>query len=207
MMLCFRNIFPLYQVHLIGQTIKIYRTQSIDLEEDTVMPVDFTPEQEKQVQNLIQQATSNERVSVLKIMKKYFGEKAYEVYAKHVGENVRSTWKKKSEAIGDNSLEAFITYLWEPLQGQGYEYTMKKTQSGFQFSCTKCPAYERAKSSKNKDFDLTMRFYLACEMDAYMAEGWNPNIGFKRTKTLMQGDDCCNHYYYYRDKRNNSDNA
>jgi predicted ArsR family transcriptional regulator len=161
------------------------------------MSTELTPEQEKQIRNQIMQAESNATVRVLKIMKEHFGEEAYRVYAEAQGEDIRLTWRKIAEEFGDNSLEAFIKYLWEPLKEQGYEYTMKETESGFQFYCTKCPSYENTKRSKN--IDLLTRFYLACERDLYMAEGWNPNIGLKRTKTLMQGDDCCDHFYYYKD--------
>jgi hypothetical protein len=30
-------------------------------------------------------------------------------------------------------------------------------------------------------------------------EGYNPRIAFKRTKTLMEGDDYCDHFYGYRE--------
>lgn len=33
---------------------------------------------------------------------------------------------------------------------------------------------------------------LSCNRDFCFAEGFNPNLGLERTKTLMQGDDHCN---------------
>jgi len=42
-------------------------------------------------------------------------------------------------------------------------------------------------------------FYMCCENDQFIAEGFNYNIGFKMTKTLMQGDHCCDPFYCYRD--------
>ena len=38
-------------------------------------------------------------------------------------------------------------------------------------------------------------FEFFCKMDPPIIEGFNPNIQFRRTKTLMEGDECCNHYY------------
>jgi predicted ArsR family transcriptional regulator len=132
----------------------------------------------------------------LKIMQEHFGDEAYRVYVKANGEKICSNWKKRAEANGDNSIEAFIKLLWEPLKSKGYEYTMEKTEQGYQFNCTKCPAYDVAKR-----LGITEQmFYMGCEGDWFMTEGFNPNIGFKRTKTLMQGDDCCDHYYYYKDE-------
>jgi predicted hydrocarbon binding protein len=36
---------------------------------------------------------------------------------------------------------------------------------------------------------------LSCIRDFYFLEGFNPRITLKRTKTLMEGDDCCNFRY------------
>jgi len=160
------------------------------------MSTELTPEQQQHMQNRIQEAESNSVVKILKIMREHFGVETYQVYARAQGENIRSYWSEKAEKAGDNSIEALIKHLWEPLRAQGYEYTMEETDSEFQMNCTKCPAYEMAKCHG----DTEMKYYLACEGDFYVAEGWNPNIGFKRTRTLMQGDDCCDHFYYYKDK-------
>ncbi len=35
-----------------------------------------------------------------------------------------------------------------------------------------------------------------CQGDESAIRAFNPNIVFKRTKTLMEGHDCCNHVYY-----------
>jgi hypothetical protein len=60
--------------------------------------------------------------------------------------------------------------------------------------CTKCPAYEMA-----KDMNATEWLYHhICSIDEYVVSGFNPKIGFTRTKTLMQGDDYCDHYYYMK---------
>jgi hypothetical protein len=40
-------------------------------------------------------------------------------------------------------------------------------------------------------------YVLHCQPDFAYAEACNPNIRLKRTKTLMQGDDCCDHTFYW----------
>jgi len=164
---------------------------------------ELTPEQEKQVQERIQEQTNHiyELVDcgmahLLKIMEAHYGREVYQVLVKANSKRILQLWSKKAEEVGDNSIEALIKHLWEPLPAKGYEYTMEKTESGFQMRCTKCPAVDAAKRHGITE----QMFYMCCENDQFIAEGFNPNIGFKMTKTLMQGDDCCNHFHYYKDE-------
>jgi hypothetical protein len=46
---------------------------------------------------------------------------------------------------------------------------------------------------------LDIGFWL-CEGDAPMTSAFNPAIGFQRTKTLMEGDDCCDHIFYLKNE-------
>lgn len=160
------------------------------------MSSELTPEQEKQVQERMIEAIYTSNARILKIMKEHFGEAAYQAVVKAQGEAIRSQWHNIAEEAGNNSIEALIKHLWEPLRASGFEYTMEETESGFQMNCTKCPGVDMAKRH-----GITEEVYcLSCESDPFIAEGFNPNIGFKRTKTLMQGHNCCDHFYYYKDK-------
>ena len=102
------------------------------------MSIELTMEQEKQVQERIQEQTSHiwEMVdcgmaNVLNIMKEHYGEEAYHVYVKANSERVLQHWRKKAEEVGDNSIESLIKHLWESLP-KSYEYTMEKTEMGYQ---------------------------------------------------------------------------
>ena len=44
-----------------------------------------------------------------------------------------------------------------------------------------------------------MYLYM-CLSDYSIIEGYNPDIGFKRSKTIMQGDDYCDHCYFWKEK-------
>lgn len=153
------------------------------------MSAELTPEQEKQVQERVDTIMAR----LLQIMKKRFGEEVYQVLVKEQREMIRSHFSKIVEESGDNSIEAFIKLIWGSFLG---EYTMEETESGFQMICTKCPMDDLAKRHGITE----QMFYQYCVNDEFNMEGFNPNIGFKRTKTLMQGDDCCDHFYYYKDK-------
>jgi hypothetical protein len=164
------------------------------------MSTELTPEQEKQVQERLEESYNMgwQNMSwILKMMKDHFGEEAYQVFAKQHGEIVRQNWSKIAEESGDNSIEAFIKHYWGE---DDVEYSTEETEAGFHINCTKCFWHEKA-----KNLEITEQmFYMMCERDPYAMEGFNPNIGLKRTKTLMQNDDCCDFFYYYKDKSKKS---
>ena len=170
------------------------------------MSIELTPEQEAQVQERLQEQEKKMREEfddmmfaqmsrLLKIMKEHFGEEAYDILWEANRERVKEGWRKKAEEHGDNTIESLIKLIWEPLS-QDFEYTMEKTEAGVQFKCTKCPVADRALRLGVGE----QVYYFVCKNDFAAAEGFNPNIGFTMTKTLMQGNDCCNHFYYYKDK-------
>ena len=160
------------------------------------MTPELTREQEKVMHGKINEAVCGSMAWLLKVMTEQFGEVAYQIFVKARGKEILKHMSKRAEELGDNSIEAFIKDQWNPLLAQGYKYTMEKTNTGFLMVVTKCPLYDLAKSQ-----DITEQmFYMCCEGDRFAAEGFNPDIGFKRSKTLMQGDDCCNHFYFYKEQ-------
>ena len=132
----------------------------------------------------------------IRTLQKRFGDEVYQIIAKQNGENAFAEWKSISEKSGNNSIDDLIKYLWEPLKKDGFEYEVEKTELGIQMKCTHCSFYDMA-----KHFGVTDEaFYMICEADPYITEGFNSEIGLKRTKTLMQGHDCCDHFYYLKNK-------
>jgi len=155
---------------------------------------ELTPEQEDFMHGKVNEAVCNSMSWLLKIMAEQYGEVAYQVFVKARGKEILRHMGKRAQKLGSNTIEAFIKDQWEVLPEQGYDYTMEKKETGFLMNVTKCPLYELAKRHGITE----QMFYLCCEGDQFAPEGFNPDIGFKRTKTLMQGDDCCNHFYYYK---------
>jgi predicted ArsR family transcriptional regulator len=168
------------------------------------MATELAPELEKIIEEQVKEKEKEvyERVvgdmyaeigRILKVMKGRFGEEAYDALVKANGEHIRQHWREKAENHGDNSIESLIKLLWETLPPK-FEWTMEKTDAGVQMKCTKCPIAERALGLGVGE----QYYYQSCKGDWSIVEGFNPNIGFTMTKTLMQGDDCCNHFYYYK---------
>ncbi len=116
-----------------------------------------------------------------------------------VAERTREQWAQIAEREGSNTIDDLIRVLWEPAVEEGFEFTVERREDGVQMRCTRCPIHERAKG-----FDEELRgwFYtLACSADPSIVAGFNPRMGFRRTKTLVEGDDHCDHFYYMLDGR------
>ena len=161
------------------------------------MTPELTQEQENFMHGKINEAVCGSMAWLLKIMAEHFGEMAYQIFVRARGKEIVKHMSQRAEELGDDSLEAFIKDQWELLPEQGYENTVSKTEAGFLMNVTKCPLHDLAK----KQGITEQMFYMCCEGDQYAPEGFNPDIGFKRSKTLMQGDDCCNHFYFYKESK------
>jgi predicted ArsR family transcriptional regulator len=125
------------------------------------------------------------------------GDQVVEAVDDIVEHDVREGWKQISERESSHTIEDFIRLLWEPLPEQGFEYTSEKTDKGYQMCVTTCPIANLAKELNARDW----LYALNCATDPLMVEGFNPKIGFRRTKTLIEGDDCCDHFYFYREEQ------
>jgi predicted ArsR family transcriptional regulator len=123
-----------------------------------------------------------------------FGDEVYKAVAKLNGDKAFNEWKEIAQKNGNNSIDELIKLLWEPLKNEGFQYEIEKTETGVQFKCTYCPIVDLAKHCGI----IKEALHMFCQNDFYIAEGFNPKIGLKRTKTLMEGHDCCDHFYYMK---------
>jgi predicted ArsR family transcriptional regulator len=97
-------------------------------------------------------------------------------------------------ANGERTIEALIDLLWEPLRTKGYEFTVDQTDEDVQMTCTACPWATLYRNLGGADWG----YHLYCAADEDLVDAFNPQIGFKRTKTLMEGYDSCDHFYYLK---------
>ncbi len=105
-----------------------------------------------------------------------------------IGSACKSYWSEISAREG-TSIDDLIRTQWMPWT-EG-EFTVEKIPNGIQIYCTKCPMADAFWAIER--VDLGVQFF--CNEDAFIVEGYNPDIKFHRTKTLMEGDDCCDHRY------------
>ncbi|HEY33503.1 MAG TPA: L-2-amino-thiazoline-4-carboxylic acid hydrolase [Dehalococcoidia bacterium] len=133
-------------------------------------------------------------VSYLRALKNSFGDDVAKIVEDISCKDAFNRYKNLAIDQEDRTIEKLISILWgeRPIPGL-HQYTYKKENDGFQFNCTVCPYVDMFKK-----LDATEWGYrLYCALDPPLVEGFNENIGFRRTKTLMEGHDCCDHFYYY----------
>lgn len=131
-------------------------------------------------------------VKMLEAFKERFGDGAAEVTDRLTAERSFKEGQALAEALGSNTIGDLIRELWESALPSGLEYTSEKTENGVQMKCTKCYIHEMA-----KELGITeWAYHLFCVGDPYFVKGFNPKMGFTRTKSLMEGHDHCNHHFY-----------
>ena len=131
---------------------------------------------------------------LLEEIKNRFGLSVYKLVEEVQGKYLQKKWAAIARKEGHNQIEDLIRLLWEPLRSQGLEYEVVARPDGIMMRCTKCPACNLARELGT----TTWAYHLICMNDAYIVEGFNPRIGFRRTKTLMEGFECCDHFYYLK---------
>ena len=119
-------------------------------------------------------------------------EKGAEVFREFIFNRTESAWKETAAlCIDDNSLEGFVKLFWGPLkQSLQYEEAWDGDEQ-VQFKVTRCTVCEACKKAGLTDIG----YHVYCMTDPAVVSGINPEIQFKRTHTLMQGDDYCDHCY------------
>ncbi|MGA9760949.1 MAG: L-2-amino-thiazoline-4-carboxylic acid hydrolase [Gaiellaceae bacterium] len=93
---------------------------------------------------------------------------------------------------GGGTLDDLVRLLWNPLPELNFEFSSESRPDGLQFCVTRCPHAELAAELGAADW----LYALVCAGDPHIAAAFDPPIRFRRTKTLMQGDDCCDHAYF-----------
>lgn len=93
--------------------------------------------------------------------------------------------------VPHRDLDGVRELLWDRL-GAEYEVALlERTPETLKYKVTRCPWATEYRKQNAAAFG----FALVCASDEGFCKGLNPAIRFRRTKTLMQGDDCCDHAY------------
>ena len=133
-----------------------------------------------------------DKVTMIEALIQRFGPPALETIKEARAEMMQILWKQVSENAKDNSIEALIENLWSD---EYFEYTYTKEKDGStKMNVTWCVFAEIARENNIQD----IAFEILCVDDEHIVKGFNSNIDFKRTKTLMEGHECCDHCYRYK---------
>jgi predicted ArsR family transcriptional regulator len=134
-----------------------------------------------------------QQIGLLNALKAEFGDGVAGVVRAKASADACATFRALAEKTGKNSIDDLVTALWEPLRAKGYAFTMEKVDGGVRMHCTACPFAAMYRAMGGAEWG----FALYCAADEDLTKAFNPKIGFKRTRTLIEGHDCCDHEYFY----------
>lgn len=131
-------------------------------------------------------------VHFLEALKQQYGQRVVDITNELVAQEEEMRWSAVAQYQDEHSIEQFMQLVWEPLKALGFQFTTEKRSNGTQLHCTSCPIHELSKVIGGAEW-LAI---LECNKDLHNVKGFNPKIGFSRTKTLIKGDSHCDHFYY-----------
>jgi len=140
-------------------------------------------------------AAGADKIATLDAAAEQFGrEQVLALLDRICGGETRAYWTGLVREEG-SSLDDFMRLLWGPLPELGFEFSQEQLDNGIQLRCTSCPHNQLAVDMGGSTADWLL--HMVCATDPFAAESVDPPVRFRRTKTLMQGDDCCDHAYLF----------
>ena len=118
-----------------------------------------------------------------------YNEIASEILAEHLTRNAKA-WVKEHKL---STAADIIQDMWEGWTDG--EFTIEQTRDGYQIRCTKCPHADAYIAIGETDYGVLFK----CDEDFAIYKAY-PDVFFRSTKTLMEGDDCCDHFFSDKEK-------
>ena len=141
--------------------------------------------------------SSEDKLGALEAASELFGrQRVIGVVRRLCAWNVTQPWRERC-AKERLSLDDLLRLVWGSLPELGFEFTMVRDARSAQMRCTRCPHVDLAVQLEVAGYAHAREwlYELICSTDPYVTVAFDPPIGFSRTRTLMQGDDCCDHTY------------
>lgn len=109
-----------------------------------------------------------------------------------VVEVARSQGDEMAGALGGNNLDVFASSMENWTKGGALEIDIVEQQDGvFSFNVTRCQYAEMYRALGIPELGAL----FSCNRDGTMVEGFNPDISFERTQTIMAGASHCDFRY------------
>jgi predicted ArsR family transcriptional regulator len=135
---------------------------------------------------------TREKLALLDALKARFGPEVAEIVARTSSARAFREWRTIGAAQPARTARDLVRLLWEPLRAKGFVFETAEAPDGLHLRCTRCPIADMARALEDREW----LFHLACGIDDAIAEGFNPELRLRRTRTLMEGHDCCDHVYF-----------
>ena len=142
----------------------------------------------------LQRREARERAHLFKALIKKYGTGVLRVVEQFVIADTEARLEKAE--IPRRNIEGIMENLWEKTHATHEFRVEEKTAERLKLRVTRCLYAQEMR--KWNAADIGLAFY--CSFDHGFCRGLNRRIVFKRTKTLMSGDDCCDHTYELGEK-------
>ncbi len=117
-----------------------------------------------------------------------FGDEVYDVAGQVIVDVAREQGAALADHVGDDTLPAFARGLGAWSADGALESEVRAlTDQVFAFDVTRCRYAEMYRALGLEDLGAT----LSCNRDGSLIDGFNPNVRFTRTQTIMSGADHC----------------
>ncbi len=136
---------------------------------------------------------ANAIVPLIKQFSKQFGEtKTIEILTK-LSEKEAFDRGERTQDLGQyKKLDGIFEEVSNWGDGDSWEIeVLEKSDTTFSFNILRCPYYDKYKQLGFEKYGVQ----LSCCKDEPFVRGLNPDIIFKRSKTIMEGDDHCDFRY------------
>ena len=127
-------------------------------------------------------------------------EEALERISELSSEKTKESLKRSLKDQEINEFEDFIKVYKKQLDSDLFKNTLsyemkEESDKVFKFDVNRC-----IRADIFKEFDAQdIGYEVACQPDFEVLPVFHPNLRLKRTKTLMEGDDCCNFEYTWEE--------
>jgi len=119
-------------------------------------------------------------------------ERVRELAADVIIDVAKSQGASMAELLGGNDLSVFAGSMEAWTRGGALELeVIEQTDTRFAFNVTRCKYAEMYRELGDADLGARM----SCNRDGTMVEGFNPDISFTRTQTIMGGASHCDFVY------------
>jgi predicted ArsR family transcriptional regulator len=126
---------------------------------------------------------------VLQALGEEFGrERVFEVARRVIVEVAQRQGRELAARMGGNSLTDFASALEDWKKGDAYRMeVLRQDDEGFEFNVTRCRYAEMYRALGIPEVGAL----LSCNRDFALIEGFNPEVGLRRTQTIMDGASHC----------------
>ena len=130
-------------------------------------------------------------VDAVRTIQAVYGPEAADAIRNHRMRKAVERASARGAQAAASGLRTFCTALEEACRGSHEWEKLEDSDVRQVYRFTRCMWAEIFGSLNAEDIG-----FWICEGDGPVAAASNPRICFRRTKTLMEGDECCDHVYY-----------